>query len=59
MRDHAETLEGMTAPIYLLPPECIAACAAGAEAIRENAKLRRQLEEMLLGDTACNEGCHL
>jgi hypothetical protein len=57
--DHAETLLQMAADY---PPDCkhyAAACAAGAEAIREVERLRRQLEELLLGDAVCHEGCHL
>ncbi len=56
---HAEMLRQM-AKDY--PPDCqqyAAACAAGAEAIREVAKLRRQMEELLTGDADCQGGCGL
>ena len=43
MPDHAETLEAMLRSIIILTANERAACAAGAEEIRECARLRDQL----------------
>ncbi len=56
MTDHAETLEGIADRSYMTALEK-AACAAGAEALRECARLRArvaklegELAELLTGD---------
>jgi hypothetical protein len=45
MTDHAETLEGIADRSYMTALEK-AACRAGAEALRECARLRARVEEL-------------